>query len=117
MKRIPQLVALLLVAISLALSGASCKKHYTGIPVAQLRQMTPFNAKVESTTVQDISKLGEGMLAVVWLKTEDGRRSAIGGERSKPGMVQFVQSLKDGETYAFPQVLLDFEKSSSLTVE
>ena len=76
--------------------------------------MTPFQAKVEKVTVEDFSKLdvATGMIAIVWLKTDDGKRVSIGGTKATPEMIAFAQSLKAGQRYMFPQALLDYEKTS-----
>ena len=98
-----------------ALCLTSCTKHYTGIPIAQLRQMPPFKAEVERITVDDFSNADDdiGIVAIVWLRTIDGRRVSIGGPKATPEMVGFARSLTVGQQYVFPEVLMDYEKSNA----
>jgi hypothetical protein len=117
MKRLPHFLGVLLVATLLAGIGAGCTKYYQRIPLAELRQMQSFKAKVEGVMVEDLSAHGEGMVVFVSLKTEDGRRVSLGGERAKASMIEFIRSFEKGRTYEFPKVLLEFEQRTGLAVE
>lgn len=114
MTRFPRGILFIVSLVFCSLCLTSCTKHYTGIPIAQLRQMAPFKAEVEKITVEDFSNMDAeiGMVAIVWLRTMDGRRVSIGGPKAAPEMVGFARSLMVGQQYVFPEVFLDYEKSN-----
>jgi hypothetical protein len=89
----------------------SCRQSYRGIPTDQLVKMPPFQTTVERVYVQDSQNPEIGMVASVGLKTADGRRVAIGGDKASPEMVGFVRSLQRGQTYTFPDVYTGYLKS------
>jgi hypothetical protein len=101
----------LAIGIVVGLSSASCRKRYTDIPVSELTQKAPFKATVEQVCVETYESTNFGTVAFVGLKTEDGRRVSIGGERATPEIVGFVRSLQRGQTYTFPGVFTDYMKS------
>ncbi len=105
---IPSLLAFV---VAVGLLSTSCRKSYTVIPTDQLVKMSPFQATVERVYVEDFQSAGIGTVATVGLKTADGRRVAIGGDKASPEMIGFVHSLQRGQTYTFPEVYVDFQKS------
>jgi ABC-type Fe3+-hydroxamate transport system substrate-binding protein len=89
----------------------SCRKSYTVIPTDQLVKMSPFQAAVERVYVEDYQSAEIGTVATVGLKTTDGRRVAIGGDKASAEMVGFVRSLQRGQTYTFPDVYIAYQRS------
>ena len=104
---------LLLTAALFAACGLSCRQHYIDIPVGDLTRMAAFKATVERICVEKFDSTNVQTVALVALRTEDGRRVSIGGERATPEMVGFVQSLQRGQTYSFPEVFTDYMKQQS----
>jgi hypothetical protein len=101
---------LLIVAVS-SLFTTSCRKSYSGIPINELTNSAPFKATVENIAVNNHEDTDIGTVAVVGLKTADGRLVAIGGQKASEEMIGFVKSLQKGQTYTFPDVFLDYLKS------
>jgi hypothetical protein len=102
-----------LVAALVAVCAVSCRQSCTDIPVADLTRMAPFKATVERVYVETFDSTNLQTVALVALRTEDGRRVSIGGERATPEMVRFVQSLQRGQTYSFPEVFSAYMKKQS----
>ena len=96
---------------AVGLLTTSCRKSYTVIPTDQLVKMSPFQATVERVYVEDFQSADIGTVASVGLKTSDGRHVAIGSEKASPEMIGFVRSLQKGQTYTFPGVFVDYQKS------
>jgi len=64
----------------------------------QIKRMPPCEAAVEHIGVRDSR-----------LITVDGKMFFIGSRAATQEVVQFVQTLKVGETYKFPSVFLDYQ--------
>jgi hypothetical protein len=113
----PLCVAIQVILVALLATG--CTKQYTNIPLSQLRQMPSFKAKVDNITAEDFRKSmpGADLVAIAWLKTEKGKRVAIGGSRASPEMLGFVKSLNQGQSYTFPNALLEYEQQTGQKVQ
>jgi hypothetical protein len=105
--------------ILICVLGTACKPQYKNLTAVQLRQLAPFKARVDHVTIQEYPKEygSKGVVAVVWLKTVDRQRVAIGGRDPSREMLDFLQSFKAGQSYTFPQVLLDYEERSGTTLK
>ncbi len=44
------------------------------------------------------------------LKTADGKHFSIGSPAAKEEVIQFLQTMKEGQTYHLPEHFLDFQK-------
>ena len=102
---------LLLFVAALGVLTTSCRKSYRVIPTDELVKMSPFQATVERVYVENFQSADIGTVASVGLKTTDGRRVAIGGDKASPEMIGFVRSLQRGQSYTFPGVYVDYLKS------
>jgi hypothetical protein len=76
-------------------------ESYTYIPGCCIRTMKPVTASVAANHGNRI-----------FLKTADGSRLSLGGIGVSRAIARFLGSLKEGESYLFPQALIDFEKAS-----
>ncbi len=65
----------------------------------QIRAMVPCKAKVEHVGVLDSR-----------IATADGKMFFIGSPDAAREVIQFVQTLKVGQTYEFPRVFLEYQK-------
>jgi protein-disulfide isomerase len=45
-------------------------------------------------------------------RTTDGKEFSIGGPAAGQNVVQFLKTLKNGQTYEFPKVFLDYQKKN-----
>ena len=96
--------------ILLLLVGAglitSCGKKPIVIPISQLTNSTPFQARVESSYFAYQDSNGNPV-AIATLTTTDGRRVSVVGSNASMEQIRFVKSLKKGTTYTFPDVFLE----------
>lgn len=44
-------------------------------------------------------------------RTEDGRALTIGSPGASPDVTQFLRTLKEGQTYAFPKTFIDYQRT------
>ena len=84
---------------------ADAKKSVEIVPpsyetVQQIKAMPPCKATVE-----------EHHSCYSIFRTDDGKQFSIGSPAAKREVVQFLQTLKDGQTYKFPSVFLDYQKN------
>jgi hypothetical protein len=87
-----------------------CRDAYRDVPLPELERRQPFNAVVERIYIDDSPRDGLGV--IIGLKTEDGNRICLSGERADRGFLRFARSLKEGDRYEFPKVWLDFRQRS-----
>jgi hypothetical protein len=101
-----------LIVVIIALFNLSCVTIHTGRPVTydDILKMSPFDATIESVEVSHPFFLYSAV--DIWLKKTDG------GERldwsvcpANKYFVGFARSLHKGQSYFFPQVFADYEKS------
>src|SRR5262245_37861008 len=95
---------LLAVAVFVTSCGTSGMKKAGGTITSletaeQIRAMPPCKA-----TVEEREPCGS------MFTTADGRKFYIGSPAAPPEVVQFLQTLKDGQTYEFPGVFLNYQK-------
>ena len=98
------LPGLLAVAVLLASCASSDVKKsaetFTGFETPkQISAMPPCKATLEQQ--QPCSSI---------FRTADGRKFNIGSPAATPEVVQFLQTLKQGQTYEFPGVFLNYQK-------
>ncbi len=65
----------------------------------QIKAMPPCKATVE-----------EHHSCYSIFRTADGKKFSIGSPAATQDVVQFLQTLKNGQTYKFPSVFLDYQK-------
>ena len=76
--------------------------RYTFLPDEQLPVLPPFKAVVE-----------QKQPCAAYLKTSEGRRLCVGGPGATPEVAGFVQVLQEGQTYSFPEAVLEYRKLQS----
>jgi hypothetical protein len=75
---------------------------YSSVSDEELLRMAPFKAMVDTNEP-----------CAVYLTTDDGRRLCFGGPGASSEVAIFVQSLVSGQTYRFPDALVEFRKRQS----
>jgi hypothetical protein len=110
---------LLAVILMVGMLSSSCQRatnvEYETISLDDLRSMAPFDAEVE---VIDITEtVASGTLVLIGFRNVDGKRIAVSEFPADSALVEFAESLREGDTYRLPRTLLKFEDEGAREVD
>jgi len=100
----------LIALVGLMVSSCEVRENYNSVPINDLRKMQRFDASIEEVILRDVGGNGEIDFVAILLRTHKGERYAIHPVSISSNLVAFARSLKEGASYEFPSVLLEYEE-------
>lgn len=106
----------LIALVGLMVSSCEVRENYNSISINDLRKMQRFDASIKEVILRDVGGNGGIDFVAILLKTQKGERYAIHPVNISSNLIAFARTLKEGASYEFPGVLLEYEeKHGALT--